>query len=98
MAWAYAFSAAMDVLEDDPRVDTRHTSIMGHSRHGKAALLAAVWDPRIEAVIAHQSGFAGASLSRSGTGERLAPDGEVLSALAVAGGAGLCAQSLHAAL
>jgi hypothetical protein len=71
MAWAFAFSAAIDVLEDDPRVDTRHTSIMGHSRHGKAALLAAIWDPRIEAVIAHQSGFAGASLSRSGTGERL---------------------------
>ncbi|MFN7163938.1 MAG: hypothetical protein ACK4P2_03885 [Hyphomonas sp.] len=71
MAWAFAFSAAMDVLEDDPRVDTRHTSIMGHSRHGKAALLAAIWDPRIEAVIAHQSGFAGASLSRSKTGETL---------------------------
>jgi hypothetical protein len=71
MAWAFAFSAAMDVLENDPRVDTRHTSIMGHSRHGKAALLAAVWDQRVEAVIAHQSGFAGASLSRSGTGERL---------------------------
>ncbi|MEQ9505889.1 MAG: hypothetical protein RLO80_06425 [Hyphomonas sp.] len=72
MAWAYAFSAAMDALEDDPRVDTRYTSVMGHSRHGKSALLAAIWDPRIEAVIAHQSGFAGASLSRSPTGETLA--------------------------
>jgi len=71
MAWAFAFSAALDVLEDDARVDTRQTSIMGHSRHGKAALLAAIWDPRIEAVVAHQSGFAGASLSRSPTGERL---------------------------
>jgi hypothetical protein len=72
MAWAYAFSAAMDALEDDPRVDTRHTSVMGHSRHGKSALLATIWDPRIEAVIAHQSGFAGSSLSRSPTGETLA--------------------------
>ena len=71
MAWAYAFSAAMDVLEDDQRVATNNTSVMGHSRHGKAALLATIWDPRIEAVIAHQSGFAGASLSRSPTGERL---------------------------
>lgn len=71
MAWAYAFSAAMDVLEADTRVDTRHTSIMGHSRHGKAALLAAIWDTRIEAVIAHQSGFGGSSLSRSTTGETL---------------------------
>ena len=72
MAWAYAFSAAMDALEEDPRVDTRHTSVMGHSRHGKSALLATIWDPRIEAVIAHQTGFAGASLSRSPTGETLA--------------------------
>lgn len=72
MAWAYAFSAAMDALEDDPRVDTRHTSVMGHSRHGKSALLATIWDPRIEAVVAHQSGFAGSSLSRSPTGETLA--------------------------
>ncbi len=72
MAWAYAFSAAMDALEDDPRVDTKMTSVMGHSRHGKSALLATIWDPRIEAVIAHQSGFAGTSLSRSPTGETLA--------------------------
>jgi len=72
MAWAFAFSAAMDVLEHDPRVDTHRTSVMGHSRHGKAALLATAWDPRIEAVVAHQSGFAGASLSRSGSGETLA--------------------------
>ena len=72
MAWAYAFSAALDVLEEDPRIDTEHMSVMGHSRHGKAALLATVWDPRIEAVVAHQSGFAGSSLSRSDTGETLA--------------------------
>ncbi len=71
MAWAFAYSAAMDVLEDDPRVDTGYTSVMGHSRHGKAALLATIWDSRIEAVISHQSGFAGASLSRSPTGETL---------------------------
>ncbi len=71
MAWAYAFSAALDALEKDPRIDAGHMSVMGHSRHGKAALLATIWDPRIEAVVAHQSGFAGASLSRSPTGERL---------------------------
>ena len=71
MAWAFAFSAAMDALEDDPRIDMGRAAVMGHSRHGKAALLAGIWDPRIDAVIAHQSGFAGASLSRSATGERL---------------------------
>ena len=72
MAWAFAYSVAMDVLEPDQRVDAEHMSVMGHSRHGKAALLAAVWDLRVEAVVAHQSGFAGSSLSRSHTGETLA--------------------------
>lgn len=71
MAWAYSFSAATDVLEADPRIDPRAIALMGHSRHGKSALIAAVWDRRIAAVVAHQSGFAGASLSRSHTGERL---------------------------
>ena len=71
MAWAYSFSAAVDVLDADPRIDPKGIAVMGHSRHGKSALIAAVWDRRIAAVVAHQSGFAGASLSRSDTGERL---------------------------
>lgn len=71
MAWAFALSAALDALENDPRVDTHQTSLLGHSRFGKSALLTAIWDSRVEAVIAHQSGFGGASLSRSMTGETL---------------------------
>ena len=71
MAWGVAFSAALDVLEADPRIDPARTAVIGHSRHGKAALLAAAWDRRVDAVIAHQAGFAGASLSRSETGEGL---------------------------
>ncbi|MEZ5998016.1 MAG: hypothetical protein R3B98_04920 [Hyphomonas sp.] len=72
MAWAYSFSAATDVLEADPRIDPKKIAVMGHSRHGKSALIAAAWDRRIAAVVAHQAGFAGASLSRSPTGEGLA--------------------------
>ena len=72
MAWSYGFSAALDVLEADPRIDSKRMAVMGHSRHGKSALIAGVWDRRIAAVIAHQSGFAGAALSRSETGEGLA--------------------------
>lgn len=72
MAWAFAFSAAIDALENDPRLDPAHVTLIGHSRHGKSALLAGIWDPRVDAVIAHQSGFAGATLSRSQTGETLA--------------------------
>ncbi|MCA8899915.1 MAG: hypothetical protein KDA53_01555 [Hyphomonas sp.] len=71
MGWAYGFSAATDVLEADPRIDPNAIAVMGHSRHGKSALIAAAWDRRIAAAVAHQAGFAGASLSRSHTGERL---------------------------
>ena len=71
MAWAYGFSAALDAVETDPRIDASRTALMGHSRHGKSALIAGVWDRRVDAVVAHQSGFAGAALSRSETGEGL---------------------------
>ena len=71
MAWAYGFSAAIDALETDQRIDDDAIAVLGHSRFGKAALLAGVWDRRIDAVMAHQAGFAGASLSRSETGEGL---------------------------
>ena len=39
--------------------------VIGHSRGGKAALVAAVCDPRIPAVIAHNSGTGGASSLRN---------------------------------
>jgi hypothetical protein len=71
MAWAYAYSAALGVLADDPRIDENRVSLLGHSRFGKAALVAAAWDERVAAVIAHQTGFGGAALSRSTVGERL---------------------------
>lgn len=64
--WAWLFSRAYDVLAEDPRIDAHRVAIWGHSRNGKAALLAAALDPRIAAVIAHQSGRGGASL-RAGT-------------------------------
>lgn len=70
--WAALFSRTLDVLEDDPRIDPARVAVWGHSRHGKAALLAAAFDPRLDAVIAHQSGRGGASLTRSGRGETVA--------------------------
>lgn len=71
-AWAWLYSQAYDVLSADPRIDPARVAIWGHSRNGKAALYAAARDPRIAAVIAHQSGRGGASLSRSDEGESIA--------------------------
>lgn len=71
-AWAELFSRTLDAVGGDPRIDPARTAIWGHSRHGKAALLAAAFDPRFAAVISHQSGRGGASLTRSSVGESVA--------------------------
>lgn len=71
-AWAWLYSRAYDVLAQDRRIDAARIAIWGHSRNGKAALLAAALDPRIAAVIAHQSGRGGASLSAGQEGESIA--------------------------
>jgi len=70
-AWAWLYSQAYNVLAADARIDAERVAIWGHSRNGKAALLAAAMDPRIAAVIAHQSGRGGAALNRSESGETI---------------------------
>ena len=69
--WAAMYGWSMDVLDKDVRIDASKTAVWGHSRHGKAALLAAAHDDRIEATISHQSGTGGATLSRSLAGESI---------------------------
>jgi hypothetical protein len=69
-AWAGLYSRAYDVLAADSRFDPRRIAIWGHSRHGKAALLAGAFDDRFAAVISHQSGRFGASPTASDRGER----------------------------
>ena len=67
--WAAAYGWALDVLEKDPRIDARRTAIWGHSRQGKAALLAAAFDQRVEAALILQAGKGGSTLTRSYAGE-----------------------------
>lgn len=67
--WGYGFSAVIDVLADTPQIDANRIALLGHSRHAKSAMLTAVHDRRVAAVVSHQSGFGGAASSRSQTGE-----------------------------
>jgi hypothetical protein len=68
-AWAWSYSRMIDVLEQDDRLDADAMIVWGHSRYAKAALVAAAFDPRIDAVVAHQSGTGGASLNFKKPGE-----------------------------
>jgi hypothetical protein len=71
-AWTSGYVAAIDILDADARFDQNRTAILGHSRHGKSALVAGAFEPRIEAVIAHQAGTGGSALSRNKSGESVA--------------------------
>ncbi len=70
-AWGWAYSRMIDVLEQDTRFDRDAMIVWGHSRYAKAALVAAAFDPRIDGVIAHQSGTGGASLNADKKGESI---------------------------
>ncbi|MEL6112733.1 MAG: alpha/beta hydrolase [Pseudomonadota bacterium] len=70
-AWGWTFSRAIDVLDRDERVLRDGFITYGHSRYGKAALLAGAFDDRVAAVISHQSGTGGASLNRRKKGESI---------------------------
>jgi len=53
-AWSWCARRIIDVLEHDKRIDPHRIAIMGGSRTGPAAILTAVIDQRIAAVIAWQ--------------------------------------------
>jgi hypothetical protein len=64
MVWAWAFSRMVDYLQTDPDLDAKRIAVVGHSRNGKTALLAAAFDERIALVIPSQAGSGGTGPSR----------------------------------
>ena len=63
-AWAWGLQRVVDYFHMDSDIDTSRICITGWSRRGKAALLAAAFDDRIDLVVPHQSGTGGMALSR----------------------------------
>jgi hypothetical protein len=68
-AWAWGASRALDYFETDPAVDARRVGITGHSRYGKASLVAMAYDRRFAIGYISSSGEAGAKLYRHSFGE-----------------------------
>ncbi|XBQ15584.1 MAG: hypothetical protein ABL308_11545 [Oceanicaulis sp.] len=70
--WAWTLSAMIDAIEDHPELGSAPVFAYGHSRRGKAALLAAARDDRIALTLVHQSGTTGAAPHADATGEPVA--------------------------
>jgi hypothetical protein len=70
-AWAWGASRALDYFEADKSVDAKRVGIEGHSRYGKAALVAMAYDPRFAIGYISSSGMGGAALYRRHFGELL---------------------------
>ncbi|MGB6723608.1 MAG: acetylxylan esterase, partial [Terracidiphilus sp.] len=70
-AWAWGASRALDYFETDKSVDAKQVGIEGHSRYGKAALVAMAYDSRFAIGYISSSGEAGAKLYRHLYGEEI---------------------------
>jgi len=63
--WAWGASRVLDFLETQEDIDTSRAIVTGHSRTGKAALLAGATDERFKLVVPNGSGCGGASTYRN---------------------------------
>ena len=68
-AWGWGASRALDYFETDRSVDAKQVGITGHSRYGKAAIVAMAYDQRFAIGYISSSGMGGADLYRRYWGE-----------------------------
>ncbi|MGD8787224.1 MAG: hypothetical protein PVJ60_07355 [Phycisphaerales bacterium] len=68
-AWAWGASRALDYFETDKSVDVKRVALEGHSRFGKATLVAMAYDQRFAIAFVSSSGEGGAKLHRRDWGE-----------------------------
>jgi hypothetical protein len=68
-AWAWGASRALDYFETDKAVDAKRVGLEGHSRYGKATLVAMAYDARFAIAFVSSSGEGGAKLHRRNWGE-----------------------------
>ena len=68
-AWGWGASRALDYFETDKAVDAKQVGLEGHSRYGKATIVAMALDQRFAIAYVSSSGAGGAKLHRRKYGE-----------------------------
>jgi hypothetical protein len=68
-AWAWGASRALDYFETDKAVDAKQVGLEGHSRYGKATIVAMAYDQRFAVAYVSSSGEGGAKVHRRNWGE-----------------------------
>jgi len=68
-AWAWGASRALDYFETDKSVDAKQVGLEGHSRYGKATIVAMAYDQRFAIAYVSSSSAGGVSLFRRDWGE-----------------------------
>jgi hypothetical protein len=70
-AWAWGAGRALDYFETDEAIDSKRIGIEGHSRYGKASLVAMAYDNRFKVAFISSSGEGGTKLHRHIMGEQV---------------------------
>ena len=68
-AWAWGASKALDYFQTDKTVNAKRVAVEGHSRWGKATIVAMAYDQRFWTAYVSSSGEGGAKLNRRDWGE-----------------------------
>jgi hypothetical protein len=68
-AWAWGASKVLDYLETDKAVNAKEVGLEGHSRWGKATIVAMAYDTRFAIAYVSSSGEGGAKMHRRNWGE-----------------------------
>jgi hypothetical protein len=71
MAWAWGLCRGLDLAEKIAEIDAARNVVIGSSRLGKAALLAAAFDERFSVCVANQTGAVGVQLMKRDYGESI---------------------------
>ena len=70
-AWTWGTSRLLDYFETDKAVDATRVALEGHSRYGKATIVAMAYEPRLATAFVSSSGAGGAKIMRRTYGELL---------------------------